>query len=142
MEASLVMSIVLFFIAALLLGIFDVHSRVAGNFVLQDALERCVFLEESGGETEVSGTAGVSGQIKKLEQDAEAQLRTFFHCGEAELEVKENENRKSGRIETPVCTEISVREYEPEETMRRQAVLLTGSRRLIRGSSLQERDEP
>lgn len=142
MEASLVMSIVLFFIAALLLGIFDVHSRVVGNFVLQEALEKCVFLEERGGKTEVSGTAGVSDQIKQLEQDAEAQLRTFFRCGEAELEVKENKNQKKGRIGMPVCTEIVVREYEPEETMRRQAVLLTGSRRLISGSSLQERDEP
>ena len=46
-EAALVMSVSLFFIAALLTGIFEVHSRVVGNMALQEGLEQYIYTEEN-----------------------------------------------------------------------------------------------
>lgn len=132
-EASLVMSIALFFIAALLNGIFDVHSRVVGNFVLQEALERCVF----PGNSESRDT-----KVHTLAQsEMEAHLNGFFGCGGAALRIEKDGTRKSGWVRTSVDTEISVKEYEPEDTLRLWAVLQAGMRREESGSSLQERDE-
>ncbi len=34
------------FIAALLNGVFEVHGRITGRFVLQEAMERCLYREE------------------------------------------------------------------------------------------------
>lgn len=45
-EASFVMTVAFFFIAALLNGVFEVHGRITGRFVLQEAMERCLYREE------------------------------------------------------------------------------------------------
>ena len=45
-EASFVMAVTFFFIAALLNGVFEVHGRITGRFVLQEAMERCLYREE------------------------------------------------------------------------------------------------
>lgn len=45
-EASFVMAVAFFFIAALLNGVFEVHGRITGRFVLQEAMERCLYREE------------------------------------------------------------------------------------------------
>lgn len=42
-EASFVMAVAFFFIAALLNGVFEVHGRITGRFVLQEAMERCLY---------------------------------------------------------------------------------------------------
>lgn len=123
------MSIALFFIASLLIGIFQIHSRVVGNFVLQEALERYVFLAEE--ETE-----------RQLEEGSIKYLRGFFNCGDARLQIEETGKRKKGKVETAVETEISVKEYQPESTLRFWAVLTAESREEEDGSSLQERNEP
>ena len=45
-EASFVMTVAFFFIAALLNGGFEVHGRITGRFVLQEAMERCLYRED------------------------------------------------------------------------------------------------
>ena len=45
-EASFVMAVAFFFIAALLNGVFEVHGRITGRFVLQEAMEWCLYREE------------------------------------------------------------------------------------------------
>lgn len=114
-EASLVMSITLFFIAALLSGIFTVHRRVVGAFALQEALERCVFLEQQEKE-----------EVMRIEEEQEICLRDFFGCSQAELQITGNGTKKKGQVQCGVCTEIEVKEYEPETTLRLWAVLQTG----------------
>ena len=137
-EASLVMSITLFFIAALLSGVFAVHSRVIGNFVLQEMLEQCVF----SGDSRTGETADQANAQAGIEEEMEAYLNGFFSCSQAELRMERAGKQKSGWVRTSVFTEISVKEYEPEDTPRLWAVLQSGIRRKESGSSLQERDEP
>lgn len=65
-EASFVMAVAFFFIAALLNGVFEVHGRITGRFVLQEAMEWCLYREEKtlrgrwndcGGDKQQSWTA-------------------------------------------------------------------------------------
>lgn len=107
-EASLVMAIVLFFLAALLQGMFLVHGRVAGRFVLQDALERCMALEKN----EENMT------VEKVEQQAAERLHGFFRCGNAELRLHYGESGFSGAVDTGVETEIVITEFDPEKQLR------------------------
>lgn len=109
------MSITLFFIAALLSGIFTVHRRVVGAFVLQEALERCVFLEQQE-----------KKEVMQIEEEQEDRLRDFFGCSQAELQITGSGTKKKGKVQCGVCTEIEVKEYEPETTLRLWAVLQTG----------------
>lgn len=132
-EASLVMAITLCCIAVLLEGVFTVHRRTAGSFLLQEALEQCVFLED-GTQKEQE-----TGEIEKEREDC---LRQFFGCGQARLKITENSTRKSGQVQCGTDMEIIVKEYEPEKTLRKWAVLQDEKqRREEGGSSLQERDE-
>lgn len=134
-EAAFVMSITLLFIAALLTGIFQVHSRVAGRFVLQEALERRIFLEDS--------EAAEQGRTEAvlLREEAE-RLRGFFRCGDGELTMKKTGERLYGRVDTGIETEIKVKDYDPEEKLRFFAVLEVQSRGEESGDTLQKRDEP
>ena len=111
-EASLVMSFTLLFIAALLTGIFHVHSRVVGNFVLQEGLERLVYLEKENDAAE--------NAAENAEEQERRRLRSFFWCGGAELEMKSEPGRFSGRVEAAAGAEnrISVRDFDPETFLR------------------------
>lgn len=133
-EASLVMSLTLVFIAVLLSGVFDVHCRVVGNFILQEALERCVF------------PASEEWTEDKLREETLKQLQSslngFFGCGQVKLKLGNAGSNINGAVGRSVFTEISVKEYEPEDTMRFWAVVHAGIQRRDRGSSLQERMEP
>lgn len=141
MEAALVMSITLFFIMGLLQGVFDVHSRVTGNFLLQEAVEQMVFAREDGRDEEV--------RISEIQIMAQNRLAGFFCCEEMKLELAKNGNRMEGSVEMEafpgkrkIITELSVKEYKPEETLRIQAAVSGRNRREKSGSSLQERNEP
>ena len=127
-EASLVMSFTLLFLAVMLLGIFEIHSRVAGSFVLQEALEQWVYLDTC--------------PESEIEETALRRLQTFYFCGDGRLWLEAGGTRCSGVIELPARTEISVKEYHPEVTMRLWAAVQDGSGREKGGSTLQERDEP
>ena len=103
-EAALVMSVSLFFIAALLTGIFEVHSRVVGNMALQEGLEQCIYTEEKIPE---------DLEDKKLQS-----LRAFFRCGDAELKLGQSGNKAFGDVETAVRTEIVIKGFDPESFLR------------------------
>lgn len=140
-EASLVMSFTLLFIAALLTGIFQVHSRVVGNFVLQEGLERLIYLEttgneevaenrESAGNTESAGNMGKAGNTgiveeaemaKNMEEIAEEEVRrlkSFFWCGGSTLKIRRGAGRFSGSVKTAAENEISVKDFDPETFLR------------------------
>ena len=109
-EASLVMSAAFFLIAALLTGVFQVHARVAGRFVLQEALERGIFLEaEEKKEAEIR---------QELEQEAENRLRSFFWCGDGRLELEWEGNVIRGQVTAGSETQIEVTGYDPENRIR------------------------
>ena len=103
-EAALVMSVSLFFIAALLTGIFEVHSRVVGNMALQEGLEQYIYTEEKIPE---------DLEDKKLQS-----LRAFFRCGDAELKLGQSGNKAFGDVETAVRTEIVITGFDPESFLR------------------------
>lgn len=127
-EAALVMSFTLLFICWMLLGIFEIHSRVIGGFVLQEALEQWIFLDNASEE--------------EIEETALRRLKKFYSCGDGKLWLEEEGKRCVGIVELPVRTEISVKEYYPEETLRLWAAVQDGSGREESGSTIQERDEP
>lgn len=122
------MSLTLLFLGWLLLGIFEIHSRVVGNFVLQEALEQRICLDDASEE--------------EIEETALRRLRRFYFCGDGKLWLEEEGKRCRGIVEMPARTEISVKEYHPEATLRLWAAVQDGSGREERGSAIQERDEP
>lgn len=104
------MSAAFFLIAALLTGVFQVHARVAGRFVLQEALERGVFLEaEEKNEAEIR---------QGLEQEAENRLRCFFWCGDGRLKLEWEGNVIRGQVTAGSETQIEVTGYDPENRIR------------------------
>ena len=103
-EAALVMSISLFFIAALLTGIFEVHSRIVGNMVLQEGLEQCIYTEEN--------------MPEDLEEKKLQSLRAFFWCGDAALTLGQSGKKAAGHVDTAVRTEIVIRGFDPESFLR------------------------
>lgn len=134
-EASLVMSFTLLFIAALSTGVFQVHSRVVGNFVLQEGLERLIYLETAGNEevaenTESAANMGKAGNTdiveeaemaKNMEDIAEEEVRrlkSFFWCGGSTLEIRRGAGRFSGSVKTAAENEISVKDFDPETFLR------------------------
>ena len=110
-EASLVMAVAVFFLAALLTGIFEVQSRVAGQFVLQETLECCVSWEGEipGKEEQVSDA---------FKDDQLSRLRSFFWCGKAGMDIKESADGFEGWVDTGTETEIHVKKYDPEGKLR------------------------
>lgn len=104
-EAAFVMSITLFTIAALLTGIFQIHSRVAGNFVLQEGLERLVYQEERDLDIDI-------------EQEQRQKLVTFFWCGNSDLSMTRKGTHYTGHVETTIENSITVKEFNPERFLR------------------------
>ena len=80
-EASFVMAVAFFFIAALLNGVFEVHGRITGRFVLQEAMEWCLYREEKT----LRGDGMTVGEISSR---AGQRLHGFFRCGDAVLTRK------------------------------------------------------
>ena len=91
-EASFVMAVVFFFIAALLNGVFEVHGRITGRFVLQEAMERCLYREEKI----VAGRWNDCGEISSR---AGQRLRGFFQCGDAVLTIPGFSRSRSAFVE-------------------------------------------
>ena len=108
-EASFVMAVTFFFIAALLNGVFEVHGRITGRFVLQEAMEWCLYREEKT----LRGDGSRAGQ----------RLRGFFRCGDAVLTIREDGGDLDGRVKSSTETEISLRGQEPERALRLLTVL-------------------
>ena len=97
-EAALVMSALFLFIASLITGVFDIHARVAGNMVLQEALECGTRLEE--GQT-----------LSEMESNAQQDYRGYFWCGGGNISLKEKGNRISGTAKMKTETDISVKNF-------------------------------
>ena len=115
-EASFVMAVAFFFIAALLNGVFEVHGRITGRFVLQEAMERCLYREEKT----LRGDGMTVGEISSR---AGQRLRGFFRCGDAVLTIREDGGDLDGRVKSSIETEISLRGQEPERAIRLLTVL-------------------
>lgn len=115
-EASFVMAVAFFFIAALLNGVFEVHGRITGRFVLQEAMERCLYREEKT----LRGDGMTVGEISSR---AGQRLRGFFRCGDAVLTIQEDGGDLDGRVKSSTETEISLRGQEPERALRLLTVL-------------------
>jgi hypothetical protein len=92
-EASFVMTVAFFFIAALLNGVFEVHGRITGRFVLQEAMERCLYREEKT----LRGDGMTVGEISSR---AGQRLRGFFRCGDAVLTIWEDGGDLDGRVKS------------------------------------------
>lgn len=107
-EAALVMSAMFLFIASLLTGVFEIHARVTGNMVLQEALEQYVHLEEE----EAAQSA------RELESRAQQDYRGYFWCGGGRIVLEEAGNRLEGAAEGKTKTNISVRKFDPENFLR------------------------
>lgn len=122
-EASFVMACALFAIAVLLTGIFQIHGRVVGNFVLQEGLERLLCLEEDPIAGNKSGEQVREAlREEELKEEELARLRSYFRCGRAELTMEKKGSRLTGKVNTgferELETEISVKEFEPETFLR------------------------
>ena len=102
-EASFVMAVTFFFIAALLNGVFEVHGRITGRFVLQEAMERCLYREEKT----LRGDGMTVGEISSR----------------AGQRLREDGGDLDGRVKSSTETEISLRGQEPERALRLLTVL-------------------
>lgn len=107
-EAALVMSAMFLFIASLLTGVFEIHARVTGNMVLQEALERYVHLEE-----EAEGQTA-----RELEIRAQQDYRGYFWCSGGRIVLREAGNRIEGEAGGKTETNISVKKFDPENFLR------------------------
>ncbi len=110
-EASFVMAIALFFIAALLNGVFDVHGRITGRFVLQEAMERCLYREEESLSGDGITVDEISGRAKRY-------LNGFFRCQNSDLKIRESGRNLNGTVKSGTDTEISMHGREPEQALR------------------------
>ncbi len=111
-EAALVMSVTLFATAALLQGVFDMHARTAGSFVLAEGLEKYVFFE-AGAEKE----RGRDREDVAPEQTEK--LHCIFGCGNASLTLSEGGLlRAEGSVKDKAAIDMSVRTYDPEKFLR------------------------
>lgn len=110
-EASFVMAIALFFIAALLNGVFEVHGRITGRFVLQEAMERCLYREEKSLSSEGMTVEEISGRAGQY-------LKGFFRCGDAVLTIRESGRNFDGMVKSSTETEIFMHVREPERAIR------------------------
>ena len=115
-EVSASYTVAFFFIAALLNGVFEVHGRITGRFVLQEAMERCLYREEKT----LRGDGMTVGEISSR---AGQRLHGFFRCGDAVLTIREDGGDLDGRVKSSTETEISLRGQEPERAIRLLTVL-------------------
>lgn len=107
-EAALVMSAMFLFIASLLTGVFEIHARVTGNMVLQEALEQYVHLE----------VEEAAQSAREMESRAQQDYRGYFWCGGGRIVLEEAGNRLEGAAEGKTKTNISVRKFDPENFLR------------------------
>lgn len=114
-EASFVMAIALFLIAALLNGVFEVHGRITGRFVLQEAMERCLYREEKS-------LRGTGSSVEELSSKAQQHLRGFFRCADAVLWIREEGGTLEGTVKSSTETGISLRGQDPERAIRLMTV--------------------
>jgi hypothetical protein len=111
-EGAMVMGITLILIGSLLLGIFGIEERVAGNMLLAEALERTICAED-GLSAELGITPG------KIEEGCARKLRSIFRCGNSRLSVDAGGIfRIQGTCAGRVTTEMSVRKNDPEQFLR------------------------
>lgn len=111
-EGAMVMGITLILIGSLLLGIFGIEERVAGNMLLAEALERTICAED-GLSAELGITPG------KIEEGCARKLRSIFRCGDSRLSVDAGGIfRIQGTCAGRVTTEMSVRKNDPEQFLR------------------------
>lgn len=112
-EASLVMAVTLFVMAALLQGVFDMHARTAGGFLLAEGLEKYVFFEAEAEQER--------GRFPEdLAEEQTAKLHSVFGCGRAVLSMdEEGILRVGGKVTDRSETEMSVRCYDPEGALRK-----------------------
>ena len=118
-EASFVMAIAFFFIAALLNGIFEVHGRITGRFVLQEAMERCLYREEKS-------LRGSGMTVEEVSSRARQRLHGFFRCGDAVLTIREEGGDVEGVVKSSTETGISLRGQDPERAIRLLTVVENG----------------
>ena len=94
-EASFVMAVAFFFIAALLNGVFEVHGRITGCFVLQEAMERCLYgffrcgdavltIREDGGDLDGRVKSSTETEISLRGQEPEQAIRLLTVLENAE----------------------------------------------------------
>ena len=93
-----------------------VNGRITGRFVLQEAMERCLYREEKT----LRGDGMTVGEISSR---AGQRLRGFFRCGDAVLTIREDGGDLDGRVKSSTETEISLRGQEPERALRLLTVL-------------------
>lgn len=105
-EASLVMAVLLFLIAALLRGAFEIHSQTVGNLILQEALETADRREDGG------------PALKELESRAQGRLRLYFWCQNGSIGLKEEKRRLTGTAGGSLSSSISVKKFNPEKFLR------------------------
>lgn len=118
-EASFVMAIALFFIAALLNGVFEVHGRITGRFVLQEAMERCLYREEGS-------LRGQGMTVEEVNGRAGQYLRGFFRCGDATLMIREDGRDLEGVVKSSTETGIFLRGQDPERAIRLLTAVANG----------------
>lgn len=118
-EASFVMAIALFFIAALLNGVFEVHGRITGRFVLQEAMERCLYREEGS-------LRGQGMTVEEVSGRAGQYLRGFFRCGDATLMIREDGRDLEGVVKSSTETGIFLRGQDPERAIRLLTAVANG----------------
>lgn len=107
-EAALVMSAMFLFIASLLTGVFEIHARVTGNLVLQEALERYVHLED-----EEEGQS-----VRELGSRAQQDYQSYFWCGGGRITLREAGRMLEGKAEGKTQTNISIKKFDPENFLR------------------------
>lgn len=105
-EAALVMAVVLFLIAALLRGAFEIHSQVAADLVIQEALEMANHQEEG------------SLPLEEIESRAGRRLRLYFWCQNGTIKLKEDKRRLTGVAGKSVSGSISIKKFDPEKFLR------------------------
>lgn len=105
-EAALVMAVVLFLISALLRGAFEIHSQVAANLVIQEALEMADRREEG------------SLSLEEIESRAGRRLRLYFWCQNGTIKLKEDKRRLTGTAGGSVSGSISIKKFDPEKFLR------------------------
>lgn len=105
-EAALIMAVTLFLIASLLRGAFEIHSQVAGNLVLQEAMEQAAHREE--------GTP----EINSIEAEADRRLKMYYWCQNGSISLRDGRGRLEGRTGGSLDSEISIKKFNPEKFLR------------------------
>jgi hypothetical protein len=111
-EGAMVMGITLVLIGGLLLGMFVMEERTAGNMLLAEALERTICAEDG-----LSAELGITPET--IAEGCGSKLRSMFRCGESRLSMDAGGMfRIQGTCAGRVTTEMSVRKNDPEKFLR------------------------